>query len=238
MVPITVMQMETSYENLQSASALNNCVYEEKNKSYYGLVRHDVLRLVPHGTKRLLDVGCGSGDTGFAAKQLLSVQEVIGIEFYEPAAEVARRKLDQVVVGDVEQIALNFPEGYFDCILCADVLEHTKNPWEVLRTLYHFLQNDGVLIASIPNIRHIVPLLKIIADRFEYEESGILDRTHLRFFTLHTIKNMFHQTGYRITQMEANRSRSWKFTLLDLFFLGILRPFSIYQYVVVAKKML
>ena len=58
MVPITVMQMETSYENLQSASALNNCVYEEKNKSYYGLVRHDVLRLVPHGTKRLLDVGC------------------------------------------------------------------------------------------------------------------------------------------------------------------------------------
>jgi 2-polyprenyl-3-methyl-5-hydroxy-6-metoxy-1,4-benzoquinol methylase len=143
-----------------------------------------------------------------------------------------------VITGDIEDLNLDFPEGYFDCILCADVLEHTKNPWEVLRKLYGYLDDEGILIASIPNIRHIVPILKILFDRFEYEESGILDKTHLRFFTLHTMKQMFEENGYRITRIESNRSSSWKFWLLNLFSIGLMRQLSIYQYVIVAQKKL
>jgi len=192
-------------------------LYAEKEDSYYSLVRFDILDLIPKMVKHLLDVGCGSGDLGIAAKQQLGVQEVVGIEFYEPAALVAQTKLDRVILEDIEQLTLDLPKGHFDCIVCADVLEHTKDPWQVLRNLRHFLRDDGVFIASLPNIRHIVPILKIIFDRFEYEESGILDKTHLRFFTLHTIRQLFNETGYQIQHVRTNRSISWKFNLLIFF---------------------
>lgn len=213
-------------------------LYPDKDKSYYSLGRHELLALVPPNTKRLLDVGCGGGYTGATAKKLFGLKEVVGIELFQSAADSAKTKLDRVITGDIEDLNLDFPEGYFDCILCADVLEHTKNPWEVLRKLYGYLDDEGVLIASIPNIRHIVPILKILFDRFEYEESGILDKTHLRFFTLHTMKQMFEENGYRITRIESNRSSSWKFWLLNLFSIGLMRQLSIYQYVIVAQKKL
>ncbi len=214
----------------------DNSLYGTKDGSYFGLVRRDVVDLVPRGTKRLLDVGCGTGDTALYAKRRLDIQEVVGIEYFQHAAKIAQTKLDRVVFGDIEQLSLDFPLNHFDCILCSDVLEHTKDPWYVLKYLSNFLQETGVLIASIPNIRHIVPILKILFDRFDYEESGILDRTHLRFFTLHTIREMFNHAGYEIKQIKTNRSVSWKFTLLNIFSMGLMRPFSICQYIIVANK--
>ncbi len=203
---------------------------------YYSIVREDILALIPQGVHRLLDVGCGTGATAVAAKEACGVREAIGIEFYEPAAREAARKLDKVLTGDVETLALDFPRGYFDCILCADVLEHTRDPWNVLKKLRDYLRDDGVLIASIPNIRNIVPLVKIVADRFEYEDSNILDKTHLRFFTLHTIKLLFRETGFVITRILPERYRSWKFTLFNVATLGLLWPFSIYRYLTVVVK--
>jgi len=140
------------------------------------------------------------------------------------------------LVGDVEVLDLEFPREYFDCVICADVLEHTKDPWAVLRKLQFYLEKNGILIASIPNIRHLVPILKIVFDRFEYEQSGILDQTHLRFFTLHTIKKMMSETGFCVERIESNRSRSWKFLLMNAVSFGLLRRFSIYQFIVVARK--
>lgn len=209
---------------------------DRKTDSYYAQVREDLLPLIPKGATRLLDVGCGTGETGLAAKHRLATHEVIGIEFFESVALIAQTKLDQVIVGDIETLDLNFPENYFDCILCADILEHTKDPWQVLRRLRRFLRRDGTVVASIPNVRHIVPLLKIIFDRFEYDESGILDKTHLRFFTLHTIRQMFHESGYSIQQVKTNRNSTWKHILMHILSLGLLRQFSIFQYLVVATK--
>lgn len=80
-------------------------------------------------------------------------------------------------MGDVETMELAFPPGYFDCILYADVLEQLRDPWALLRRLRLLLSPIGVLVASIPNLRHACVLAKIIFDRFEYEPSGILDRT-------------------------------------------------------------
>ncbi len=214
----------------------NAPLYAEKGESYYSDVRLDILDLIPKSTKHLLDIGCGTGATGVAAKRHLDLQEVVGIELHEPAALVARTKLDRVIVGDIEELELDFPEHHFDCIVCADILEHTKDPWQVLRRLRPFLRDEGVVVASVPNIRHIVPMLKILFDRLEYGESNILDKTHLRFFTLHTIRRMFQETGYQIQHVTSNRSISWKFTLLNIFSLGLLRQFSIYQYIIVAKR--
>src|SRR6185503_4542900 len=166
----------------ESAPALDR-MYGAKERAYYGLVRKELVDLIPMGTKRLLDVGCGEGDTALEAKRRFGL-EVVGIELHAPAAAIAATKLNRVIVGDVEQVEIDYPERHFDCILCADVLEHTKDPWEVLRRLRRYLSDGGVLIASISNLRHISPVMKILLDRFEYQDSGILDRTHLRFFTL------------------------------------------------------
>lgn len=211
-------------------------LYLEKDAGYYGLVREDVIDLIPPGTLRLLDIGCGTGETGWTAKRRLEAKEVVGIEYFEPAARAAREKLDRVIVGDVEQIDFDFPDNHFDCILCADILEHTKNPWRVLEKLRRVLREDGVLIASIPNIRHIVPVARILFDRFEYQESGVLDKSHLRFFTLHTIRLMFKDTGFSVIQVKTNRSKSWKMKLLNVISLGFTRQFSIYQYLVTCRK--
>lgn len=215
---------------------MNQRLYDEKPSSYYEIVRNDLMGFIPPHSKRVLDVGCGNGATAAHIKKRFDIQEVVGVEFFSAAASVAEKRIDRVLVGDIEELELPFDPGYFDCILCADVLEHTKDPWIVLRKLGRHLHPCGVLIASIPNLRHLVPLLKILFDRFEYEGSGVLDRSHLRFFTLHTIRTMFQDTGYTITQVGANRSVSWKFKLLNVCSLGLLRPFSVYQYIVVAEK--
>lgn len=203
--------------------------------AYYHLVRTDVVRHVPPATRRLLDIGCGAGLTAQYAKDALGVEEAVGIEYVPAIAQQAAERLDRVFCGDVETMELDFPAGYFDCILCADVLEHLRDPWALLQRLRPLLSPKGVLVASIPNLRHARVLAKIILDRFEYEPSGILDRTHLRFFTRHTIEQMFTSAGYAVHFAGVNRSRSWKFFLLNLATLGLARPFSIVQYIVVAR---
>ncbi|NJD23017.1 MAG: class I SAM-dependent methyltransferase [Melioribacter sp.] len=218
-------------------SSHNNSQYAEKDDSYYGLIREEILNLIPSSTKRLLDIGCGMGTISSIAKKKFNIKEVIGIEKFENAASVASTKLDKVICGDIESIQLEYSNNYFDCILCADVFEHLINPENVVRKLHHLLSDNGVMITSLPNIRHIVPLLKIIFDRLEYEESGILDKTHLHFYTLHTMKKMFLETGFEIQRIENNRSRSLKFKIANIITLGLFKPFSIYQYIFVLKKM-
>lgn len=206
--------------------------------TYYHLVRYDVVRHIPPTTQRLLDVGCGAGLTADYAKRTFDIKEVVGIEYNGEVARKAAQRLDRVLIGDIEQMEIEYPDEYFDCILCADVLEHLRDPWAVLAKLRRLLAPDGVLIASIPNIRHARVLAKIIFDRFEYEPSGILDWTHLRFFTRHTIEQLFASTGYSACIVGCNRSRSWKFHLLTIATLGLARPFSIVQYIVVARHRL
>ncbi len=205
---------------------------------YYHLVRHDVLQYIPATTQRLLDIGCGAGLSAKYAKDAHGIEEALGIEYVPAIAQQAAERLDRVFCGDVETMDLDFPHGYFDCILCADVLEHLRDPWALLRRLRPLLSPKGVLVASIPNLRHARVLAKIIFDRFEYEQSGILDRTHLRFFTRHTIEQLFSSTGYSVEFVGYNRSRSWKFTLLETLTMGLARPFSIVQYIVVARPKL
>ncbi|MBI1804263.1 MAG: class I SAM-dependent methyltransferase [Ignavibacteria bacterium] len=207
-------------------------------KNYYGHVRPEIITLVPDGTQRVLDVGCGEGGSAAAIKTLPGVQEVMGIEFVEQAAQVASSRLDRVIVGDIETLELDFPVGYFDCIICADVLEHCKDPWAVLRKLHVYLASDGVMIASIPNLRNLVPLIKIVCNRWEYEDEGILDRTHLRFFTSRTMLDMFRTTGYLPKIAGSQVFGDLKFRLLRLLSLGLLKPFSVFRYIIVAKKKL
>ena len=164
--------------------------------TYYGMARPDVQCLVPESARRILDVGCASGALGQALKARQWC-EVIGIECVPEVADLARSALDQVYVGDVARIAPSLPEAHFDCIVMADVLEHLVDPGVVLTALRPCLAPGGRLVVSVPNVRHWSVVRGLLEGRWDYAEAGLLDRTHLRFFTRDSIERLLRTTGYR-----------------------------------------
>lgn len=190
-------RMYTENEELLSRMATNSV-----EGDYYACSRPDVQRLINTASKRILDVGCGAGMLGGSLKQKRGA-EVWGVEYVPEVAKIAAGRLDRVISGAIEDALAQLPDGYFDTIICADVLEHLVNPWQVLNELKAKLSPGGELVASIPNIRHWSVVSRLLEGRWEYADAGILDRTHLRFFTWHDCLLMFEKAGYSISQGEA-----------------------------------
>lgn len=169
---------------------------------YYDFARPEVQALVPHSARRILDVGCASGALGRALKEGQGC-EVIGIECVPEVAAIARSRLDRVHVGDAAAVAPSLPEAYFDCIIVADVLEHLAEPAALLSALRRSLAPNGRLILSVPNVRHWSVIRGLLEGRWDYAEAGLLDRTHLRFFTRRTIEELLRSTGFRPMSVQA-----------------------------------
>lgn len=211
------------------------------NTSYTG-ARHDIFRLVPPHHKRILDVGCSTGEIGEQVT-IRNKAEVTGIELDAAMAVIAATKLHQVIVSDIEQLLLveYFPPTYFDTIIFADVLEHLRDPWKVLSDTSPFLKKDGIIILSIPNVRHFTTLFSLIFKRtWPYRQRGIHDRTHLRFFAFNNVKEMLVNAGYewvhinrkyRIIEKPNPFNRLAKLLAFPPF-----RDFLAYQYIIVARK--
>jgi len=167
---------------------------------------HKILDLVGEG-KKVMDVGCSRGY--LAAKFKEKGCFVLGIESDPQSALIAKEFCDELVTGDVEQLdKLKYPENYFDVIVFADVLEHLKHPENVLINLKKYLKKDGRIIASLPNIARIDIRMKLLLGKFDYEEGGILDKTHLRFFTLKNAKKLFINCGLNIESIAFTASAS------------------------------
>ena len=162
---------------------------------YFGHARPEVLALVPATARRVLDIGCGAGRLGEALKARQQA-EVVGIELDEAAAAAARQRLDEVIVGDIERLDLDFPPGSFDAIVCGDILEHLREPDRLLRRARGWLAADGRLVASIPNVRHHSVVRSLLEGNWTYESAGLLDRTHLRFFTRREIEKLLFRAGF------------------------------------------
>ncbi len=173
-------------------------------RGYYEKQRPEIVNLVPPTVRRVLDVGCASGVMGQFIKEKIPGCYVAGLEINAEAAKTARQKLDQVIEGDVEQLVLKFPKGYFDCIIFADVLEHLRDPWATLARLMEFLADGGTVIASLPNIRNYRIISSLIQGNWTYTAEGILDATHLRFFTLAEARKMFAGAGLAVEQIGFN----------------------------------
>jgi O-antigen biosynthesis protein len=170
---------------------------------YYEHARGELLRQFSAPPRRLLDVGCGAGATSAAAKARWPGLETIGIELVAEVAERARDVLDRVVQGSVE--SLDFAAAGIagvDAVLLGDVLEHMVDPWTFLRRLGEALTPHATVVASIPNIANLWVIEQLAAGRFDYEPSGLLDRTHLRFFTHASIEELFERAGYRIARWD------------------------------------
>ena len=174
---------------------------------YYQLDRRDLAALVPPDCRSVLEVGCGFGALGRA---LIERQGCVidGIEINPEAETPLRNTYRQVWIGNVEQLALPDAARNYDCLLFPDVLEHLVDPWTTLRVLCERLQPGGCVVASLPNIRNFAILYRLIVQgNWEYEDSGILDRGHLRFFTRRSITTLFENSGLVIETWQANRDR-------------------------------
>jgi 2-polyprenyl-3-methyl-5-hydroxy-6-metoxy-1,4-benzoquinol methylase len=174
-----------------------------KPDNYYRNVRVEMLPYVPADAATMLDVGCGAGLFGELVKGR-GPCEVWGIETVQAYADDAAGRLDRVLIGDVTVLLDAIPARYFDAIVCNDVLEHLVDPEDVLARVKDKLTGRGVVVSSIPNIRFYPTLYELVAHRgWEYEESGILDRTHLRFFTTASIRRMYERLGYEVLRHEG-----------------------------------
>jgi len=167
-------------------------------RAYYHHARTEVLELVPPSAHRILDVGCGEGTLGASIRARQSA-EVHGVELVPSAAVRARHQLDKVWNSSVEQALPTLPAGYYDCIVAADVLEHLVDPWAVLTALKSKLAPGGSIVSSIPNIQNWGILADLIRGKWEYQNEGILDRTHMRFFTRKSVEELFWTAGLSIS---------------------------------------
>jgi len=168
---------------------------------YYGGARNDLVGMLTHQPRLVLDIGCAAGMTGAALKSQFPFANVWGIELNPVAAQRAAQHLDRVLVGKFEDFDLEkegILPGTLDTVIVADVLEHIYNPWDVLVRLKPLLSPDAQIVASIPNARNLSLMENLAKGYWRYEEMGLLDITHIRFFTLKEIRRFFHETGYHI----------------------------------------
>jgi len=172
-----------------------------------GNVPEPLLNLIMSPPRLVLDVGCFCGAVGEWLKARYPGVRVVGVEPSEQAADQARQVLDHVFAGKLEDVCLaeaGVVEQSADVIVLADVLEHMYDPWRALQQLRNLLRPGGIVLASIPNIRNWAVIEDLIQGDFEYAASGILDITHMRFFTLSSIRRLFEETGYRIDHVLHN----------------------------------
>ena len=184
----------------------------------------------------MLEVGCGVGGFSKAVKDGLGA-EVWGIEPNAEAAEYCRAVLDHVFVGSVESHIKDLPDGFFDCICMNDVIEHLVDPWAVLSALRVKLSKTGVIVASVPNVRHYKNLSDLLLrGEWEYTDSGILDKTHLRFFTAKSARRLFEESGYVVAELRGiNRSRKFKLRMLNWLSFGSLWDISCLQFAIMVR---
>jgi len=167
--------------------------------AYYSNSRPELVQLVEPAGLNVLEVGCAAGAMG-AALLARGAAQVVGLDVHEPALELARRQLTAAHRIDLNALPpLPYPEGHFHLITFADVLEHLVEPAAVLRHLRRWLADSGRILVSIPNIRHesvVLPLL--VEGKWEYSDWGILDRTHLRFFTREGVLKLLADGGFAL----------------------------------------
>jgi 2-polyprenyl-3-methyl-5-hydroxy-6-metoxy-1,4-benzoquinol methylase len=167
----------------------------------YGFdLRREVAPFVPRDARSALDVGCGRGGFGRTLRSVLGADaRLVGVEAIDDVAAAARD------AGDFDEVRAGyFPDALdgerFDVVTFNDVLEHMLDPWQALRDCHRHLTPDGRVVASIPSIQYAPVLWQLVRGRWDYTDSGTLDRTHVRFFTRATMVEMFEQTGYAVEQ--------------------------------------
>jgi 2-polyprenyl-3-methyl-5-hydroxy-6-metoxy-1,4-benzoquinol methylase len=195
--------------------------YATKPKRYFGGVREDYLcGLRRYGCRRVLEIGCGVGDLGAQALSGGDCEFYAGIELFDEAAGKAETRLSQVVGGDVESVSLPWKEKTFDALIMSEVLEHLRDPGDVLRRLRPLLVDGGRVFASSPNAAHHSVIRMLWRGEWNAADYGIMDRTHLRWFTPASYQEMFERAGFGVDRLESISELTLKQRLLCAALLG------------------
>ena len=214
---------------------------ETKQPQYYRNARPEMLDIIPAEASVLLEVGCGEGAFGGNLKAMRyeagTPIEVWGVEIDETAAGKAAAVLDRVLQGDVTAVLSDLPMGHFDCVVLNDVIEHVPDPEALLRSLRPLLKPGGRLVASIPNVRYFFNVVDLaVHGRWDYTEEGILDRTHLRFFTRSSMIRLLEDCGFNVEfAVGINPTGSIRFHLVNLLTLGRWSDMKFLQFACLAR---
>lgn len=218
--------------------------YSGKSEDYFDGANPFIVHSIPRSFLRCLDIGCASGLLGRALKQINPARKVYGIEFVENVAREAEKNLDRVACADIESDPFPFPDERFDVISFGDVLEHLREPWDVLAKFMPYLEDSGILVCNVPNVGHWSVILELLQGKFEYQDSGLLDRTHLRFFTLMSFREMLGRVGFNsifslpnpAPNERVSHALAEAMAKLMLPFESVMRTTSAFQFLVVSKK--
>jgi len=158
-----------------------------------------MLPLFNDGPNRVLDLGCAAGLFGAYLMEHGKAAAVDGVEIFPAAARDAAGRYRRVHVGDIETMALTYGDE-FDYVVCGDILEHLKEPYAMVHRIYNWLKPGGTLLVCVPNVRSYRVLKELIFfGDWKYVPSGILDQTHLRFFTRRSARRLVEEAGFEIT---------------------------------------
>lgn len=181
-------------------------VYDKKLTNKHMPKEYQIVLNIVGANKEVLEVGC---HTGYFTELLKKNGcNVICVEINQEAAMIAKKIANKIIIGDIEDESIyNQINQKFDVILFMHVLEHLINPWKVLCDIKQFLKEDGYILVTIPNIAcWSIRKVLFFKGKFEYTETGIMDKSHLRFFTFETAKKMFIEAGYKIEKWDILES--------------------------------
>ncbi len=223
--------------------------YRSKAFKYYHADRPELFDSVPKNVKRVLEIGCGAGILGGTIRQEYGAY-VTGIELVPEVAAEARKRIDRVIEGNCEDLDLSSMLGdeRFDCLILGDVLEHMREPLAFLKNIRRLLTENASVVASIPNVQNLSIISSLVNGHWEYTDLGILDKTHLRFFTRLEIQKLLTNAGFTITGINEkydstyhkwiNSGKPGQFNVGPLSIGPLpensIKDFFVYQYIVTA----
>lgn len=213
--------------------------YSGKTDRYFGNPRVEIQPMLPTIPARVLEIGCGAGATLKWLKDIDLASHTVGVELFAEAAERAMQCCDEVHQGDAEELVQgSLAHRQFDVVLCLDVLEHMVDPWTFVDRVQALLKPGGTFICSLPNVRNLNVVLPLVfKGEWRYQHDGILDQTHLRFFTLQSAQALASRSGLTVqTVLRTIPPAGSKGGLLNRLTLGLMKDLLTVQYVVKSLK--
>lgn len=211
----------------------------QDDRLYYRNLRPEMTRFLPPRYEKVLEVGCGEGAF---TDNLKPGCEVWGVERDERASKIAATRMKVVLLGDYDEVSKDLPDENFDLVICNDVIEHMADHDAFLLSVKRKLKPGGHLVASVPNVRFWENLRDLLCRKdWRYQEAGILDRTHLRFFTERSIRRALETRGFVIEELEginppASRKKILFLGLIAAATLGHSRDIRYLQYGLRARR--
>ncbi len=200
----------------QPAAVSGEAAYLAKAGAYFEGARADYVAQLPvSATARILELGCADGGTGALALAQGKCGTYVGIELHEPSAIKARARLTEVLIGNIETMQLDYAPASFDALIISEVLEHLIDPWGVVGRLAPLVRPGGLVFASSPNISHYEVIRALLRGRWDLTDQGVMDRTHLRWFTPQSYAQMFDQAGFDVASVQAIRAPGWRPRLVN-----------------------